>query len=84
MSIALVIIAVVAAVTTVVATDGILSVKPAYAIDPVWGGCSGSECPGASGFTPGYSAQIQHVPANEAAPGLSSNLPPGIALHTPQ
>jgi hypothetical protein len=51
----LVIIAVAAAVT-VVATGGILSVRPAYAIDPTWGSCTGNACPGASGFTQG----IQH------------------------
>ncbi len=87
MSTALVIIAIVVAVT-VVATGGILSVKPVYAIDPVFGGCTGDVCPGATGFTPAAAAHTGESPppANEAAPGHSS-LPaneaiPGIAFRS--
>jgi hypothetical protein len=72
---ALVIIAIVAAVT-VVATGGILSVKAAYAIVPSGSGpCTTSVCPGASGFTPGLD-QINGVAANGLALGRSTNLPP--------
>lgn len=84
MSTALVIIAIVAAVT-VVATGGILSVKPAYANNPNWSTCTQLVCPtpAASGFTPGASAQkIEGVPANSVAPGPLG--PPGIAFRTSQ
>ena len=81
--IALVIIAIVAAVT-VVATGGILSVKPAYANDPGSNTCSAGVCPGASGFSPPALAQVLGVPANAVAPGHSPNLPPGIAFRAPQ
>jgi hypothetical protein len=80
LSTALVIIAIVAAVIAV-ATGGILSVKPAYAIVPNGSGpCTASVCPGASGLTPGLDL-INGVHANVLA---RTDLPPGIAAHTPQ
>lgn len=87
MSKALVITAIVVAVM-VLATGGMLSVKSVYAIDPVWGGCTGSACPGDSGFTTGYSAQINNASPNVANPGHSSSpandVAPGIVARTPQ
>ena len=74
----------------VVATAGILSVKPVYAINPGWVPCTGAVCPSptpaASEFTPGATSQKSggEVPAKVAAPGPSNNLPPGIAFHIPQ
>jgi hypothetical protein len=66
-----------------VATGGILSVKPAYAIVPVSGSCTSNACPGASGFTPGLDHTGEsHPPANSVAPGPLG--PPGIAFRTPQ